>query len=137
MPKSMMSQSRIPSSQSRQRGMGMLGVIVLIALAAFFATIILKVGPLYLDFWTLRTIMEEVKANPQQIEGGARGITSAIDRRLNINSVYGRKGSDFIVKKVDGNTYRVTLDYEDRVHLFFNVDAVASFSHQVEMTLQP
>ncbi|NEX20097.1 DUF4845 domain-containing protein [Thiorhodococcus mannitoliphagus] len=122
---------------SAQRGMGMLGFIVIIALVAFFATIVLKVGPLYLDFWTLRTIMEEVKANPQQIEGGARGITAAIDKRLNVNSVYGRKGSDFKVKKVDGGLYRVTLDYEDRVHLFFNVDAVAAFKHEIEVQLQP
>lgn len=121
---------------SRQRGMGMLGVITIIALAAFFGTIVLKVGPLYLDFWTLRTIMEEVKANPQQIDGGARGITAAIDKRLNINSVYGRKGSDFLVKKIEGSQYRVTLDYEDRVHLFFNVDAIASFHHEVEIALQ-
>ncbi|NEV62387.1 DUF4845 domain-containing protein [Thiorhodococcus minor] len=119
-----------------QRGMGMLGFIVIIALVAFFATIVLKVGPLYLDYWTLRTIMEEVKANPQQIQGGPRGITSAIDKRLNINSVYGKKGSDFKVKKVDGRTYRVTLDYEERVHLFFNVDAVAAFKHEVEITLR-
>lgn len=121
--------------QSGQRGMGMLGVIVIIGLVTFFATIVLKVGPLYLDFWTLRTIMNEVAASPTQIEGGSRGIVSAIDKRLNINSVYNRKGSDFVVKKTDQGLYRVTLDYEDRVHLFFNVDAIAAFKHQVEIAL--
>jgi hypothetical protein len=121
--------------QSGQRGMGMLGVIVIIGLVAFFATIVLKVGPLYLDFWTVRTIMEEVAASPTQIDGGSRGIVSAIDKRLNINSVYKRKGSDFVVKKTDQGKYRVTLDYEDRVHLFFNVDAIAAFKHQVEIAL--
>lgn len=128
--------SVITPRRSGQRGMGMLGFIVVIALVAFFATIILKLGPKYLDFWTLRTILEEVKNNPQQIEGGGRGIIRAIDRRLNINSVYGHSGSDFKVKKLDSGLYLVTLDYEDRVHLFFNVDAVTSFHDEVEMNLQ-
>lgn len=128
--------AKMSGYRSGQRGMGMLGFIVIIALVAFFATIVLKVGPRYLDFWTLRTIMEETAANPQQIRGGARGITSTIDKRLNINSVYNRKGSDFVVKKVDSGKYLLSITYEDRVHLFFNVDVVAMFSHQVEVSLR-
>jgi len=54
---------------------------------------------------------------------------------LNINSVYNRKGSDFVVKKLGEGKYQVNLVYEDRVHLFFNVDAVTMFKHQVVMTL--
>ncbi len=129
--------SKVSGYRSGQRGMGMLGFIVIIALVAFFATIVLKVGPRYLDFWTVRTIMEETAANPQQIQRGTRGqgIISAVDKRLNINSVYNRKGSDFVVKKIDGGKYLLSIDYEDRVHLFFNVDAVTIFSHQVEVTL--
>lgn len=118
---------------SRQRGMGFLGFIVLIALAAFFVTIILKVGPLYLNFWTIRTIMQETVAQSGELVGGARGITSSIDKRLNINSVNNVTGKDFVIKKIEEGVYRVTLEYEDRVHLFFNVDAVTSFSHQVEV----
>ncbi|MBK1717945.1 DUF4845 domain-containing protein [Thiocystis violacea] len=120
---------------SRQRGMGFLGFITLIALAAFFVTILLKVGPLYSNFWTVRTLMEETARQSSQIDGGARGITANIDKRLNINSVNNVTGKDFVIKKIDEGTYQVTLDYEERVHLFFNVDAVAAFHHQVEVKL--
>jgi hypothetical protein len=118
---------------ARQRGMGFLGLILVIGLAAFFGTILFKLGPLYLNFWTVRTVMEETAQQAASIEGGARGIQSSIDKRLYINAVEEVAAKDFQVKKIDTGRYQVNLDYEARVHLFFNVDAVASFSHQVEV----
>lgn len=118
----------------RQRGAGFLLLIVLIGLAAFFGTIALKVGPLYLNFWTVRSIMEEAakQLDPTQ-EGGARGIVMAIEKRLYINSIENIKGSDFDVERIDTGRFQVSLEYEERVHLFFNVDAVVAFSHQIEV----
>lgn len=119
----------------RQQGMGMLGFITIIALVAFFVTLILKLGPAYMNYWTIRTIMNEVAAQTEMLEGGARGIAGSIDRRLNVNSVYGRSSKDFVIKKIENNLYNVTVDYEDRKHLFYNIDAVLTFSHQVEVKI--
>lgn len=118
----------------RQRGAGFLFMIVLIALAAFFGTIVFKVGPLYLNFWTVRSIMEEAaqQIDPTQ-EGGARGIVTSIEKRLYVNSIGNIKGSDFQIERVDERRFRVSLAYEERVHLFFNVDAVVAFNHQIEV----
>ena len=118
----------------RQGGAGFLFLIVLIALASFFGTIALKVGPLYLNFWTVRSIMEESarQLDPSQ-EGGARGIVMAIEKRLYVNSIENIKGSDFKVERLDERRFQVSLEYEERVHLFFNVDAVVAFSHQIEV----
>jgi hypothetical protein len=118
----------------RQRGAGFLLLIVLIALASFFGTIALKVGPLYLNFWTVRSIMDESaqQLDPAQ-EGGARGIVMSIEKRLYVNSIENIKGSDFAVERIDERRFQVSLEYEERVHLFFNVDAVVAFSHQIEV----
>jgi len=121
---------------SRQAGLGLFGFIFVIGLAAFFVTILLKVGPTYQNFWTARTILHEVASPNQTIEGGARGIASAIGKRLDINMMSFPTQKEFTIKKLDSNTYQVTLDYEQRVHLFFNVDAVTSFKDQVEVQTQ-
>ena len=119
---------------ARQGGAGFLLLIILIALASFFGTIALKVGPLYLNFWTVRSVMDYTaqQLNPTQ-EGGARGIVTSIEKRLNVNSIDHLKGSDFVIEKLDTGLFQVMVDYEERVHLFFNVDAVVSFSYQVEV----
>lgn len=118
---------------SRQRGMGMLGVIFTIGLVAFFMTILLKLGPLYLNFWTIRSIMADVAEQSETIQGGGRGIADTIGKRMDINSVANITSKDFDIKKIDQNNYHVTVAYEQRVHLFFNVDAVAMFSYQVDV----
>lgn len=123
-------------SQSRQRGIGMLGFIFIVGLATFFITILLKMGPAYLNYWTIRTIMTEVAKQPQMIEGGPRGILNAVGKRMDINNLRDRSvKDDFAIEKVDNNVYSLILSYEDRRHLFFNVDAVAMFDYQVEVRL--
>lgn len=117
----------------RQRGMGFLGALVTIGLVTFFVTILLKLGPIYLNDWTIRSILTEIEENAGSIEGGVRGITDKIQRRMEVNSVEAISIRDFEVKKTDDKTYSVTVSYEQRTHLFFNVDAVAMFEHQVEV----
>jgi hypothetical protein len=118
---------------SRQTGMSLLGFVFWVGLAAFFMTIGLKMGPLYLNYWTIRGIMEDVAKDPEPIEGGQRAIANKIDRFMNINSVANLSIKDFVIKKIAEGTYNVTVDYEQRVRLFFNVDGVAAFSYQVEV----
>lgn len=121
---------------SRQRGMGMLGIIFTIGLVAFFMTLLLKLGPLYLNFWTIRSIMTGVAEQSETLQGGARGIADTISKRMDVNSVSNITSKNFEIKKLEQNTYRVTVSYEQREHLFFNVDAVAKFTYQVDVKTQ-
>lgn len=127
---------KMSGSGSRQRGMGMLGILFTVGLIAFFMTIGLKLGPLYLNFWTIRSIMTSVAEQPETLQGGARGIADTIGKRMDVNSVANITTKDFDIKKLEQNTYQVTVNYEQRVHLFFNVDAVAMFTYQVDVKTQ-
>lgn len=120
---------------SRQRGMGMLGFVVLIGLAAFFFTLLFKLGPLYMQYLTIKSVMDDIVEQSAELKGGVRGIADSLDRRLMVNEVRTVRYRDFDIKKIDGKTYDVSIDYERRVHLFFNVDAVVTFHNQVEVQL--
>ena len=111
----------------------MLAILVLIALVAFFMTLLFKLGPAYMGFWTIRSIMENVGTQAQSFEGGAREISMAIGRQLDVNGVSQVTTKDFVIRRADEGLYKVTLEYEQREHLFFNVDAVLTFTHQVDV----
>lgn len=113
--------------------MGMLSVIVIIALIAFLFTLLFKLGPAYMNFWTVRSIMNRVASPSEPIEGGARGIVNQISRQMEINNVRHVTPKDFQVRRTGENTYEVKLDYEQRQHVLYNVDAVVVFAHQVEV----
>ncbi len=120
----------------RQRGIGMGGIFLTILLAAFVGTVLVRLGPAYMSFWTLRSVMNGVAASPEPVTGGKRGILDLIGRRLDINDVEGIDPKAFKIEKTGENSYDVTVAYERREHLFFNIDAVIAFKHAVKVQAQ-
>jgi hypothetical protein len=104
------------------------GALVVIVLVVFFATIAINTVPSYVTFWQVRSVMESLHEKPDVVAGGARKILNAIDAQLNIEGIRSVKGRDFKIAKA-GDGLQVTVDYDVRKHLFFNVDIIMSFAH--------
>ncbi|NCC27976.1 MAG: DUF4845 domain-containing protein [Gammaproteobacteria bacterium] len=117
----------------RQGGAGMLSILVILSLVVFVVTLAFKLGPAYLGFWTVKSVMDNVAEQSTPITGGAREIANQIGKRLDINNVGQVSAKDFKIRRAGENLYEVTLDYEQRQHLFFNIDTVLTFAYQVEV----
>jgi len=119
-------------SLRRQQGLSMINVFLIITLVIFFATLFAKLGPIYSDHFYLDSISQEIAA-----EIGSKGrsiseIREQMSKNLRINNV------KFDVKnglKRDKKSGQLVLEYETRVHVLFNVDAVVTFKK--EYSLQP
>jgi hypothetical protein len=111
----------------------MLSILVIVSLLIFFVTLLFKLGPAYMGFWTIKSVMDNVADQSTPIDGGTREIANQIGKRLDINNVAQVTTKDFKIRRTGENLYEVTLDYEQRQHLFFNIDAVLSFAYQVEV----
>lgn len=119
------------AARSAQRGMGAKGVILAILLIGTVLTLILRLGPSYMGFWTLKSIMNDVAEDPEAIQGGRAAIVDRLSKQMDINDVEGIQAKDFSIKKREDNAFDVKISYERRQHLFYNVDAVLTFSHEV------
>ena len=119
--------------RSVQRGIGMIGILFVLGLAAFVVTVVLKLGPMYMNFWTLQSIMKSVATSPEVLEEGRAGIAQLIYRRMEVNNVGHVGPKDFKIEKVGDQRYDVKLAYEQREHLFLNIDVVLTFQHEVEV----
>ena len=117
--------------RAAQRGIGLNGAMVIIALAVFFLTLLFKLGPSYLTFMTMKSIMEDIAESPGPIQGGKAAIMTDLNKRMMINNVRSVDAKAFTIKKSGDDTLDVELAYEDRIHLFANVDAVLTFDHTV------
>ena len=117
----------------RQNGAGMLSILVILSLIIFFVTIAFKLGPAYMGFWTIKSVMDNVAEQSTPITGGTREIANQIGKRLDINSVGQVSVKDFKIRRTGENLYEVSLHYEQRQHLFFNIDTVLTFAYQVEV----
>lgn len=124
------------SARRYQGGMGLSGLLLTLILVAFVAVALLRIGPHYMSYLTLRSAMNNVAQSPEPIVGGRLAILDLINRRLEVNDVRGIDPKSFKVQKMDDGTYDVRVAYERRAHLMGNIDVVLTFDHGVTVKAQ-
>lgn len=117
-----------------QRGMSFLSTIVVIFVAGVFLTVAFKLGPHYLDNNIIQGAIDQV---------GAKGLDDKTEPQIR------RELDDFFtvnnVREIDlkqvklvreKHGTRIVLDYEKRVPMFGNVDAVIVFHNEFDSSKQ-
>ncbi len=117
----------------RQQGMTAIGWLLVLMVGGFFVLLVLKLGPIYMENYTIKTALMALKNEPGVEKQSSKDIRQALMSRLDINYVTTLpKDAIDISRKTGGNKW-VDITYEVREHLFYNVDVVLSFSDEVEL----
>jgi hypothetical protein len=113
--------------RSAEHGVSLLGILFVLLLVGFALTVLFRVGPLYLDDYTVR------KSFAALSDGDARNLSDqAIRQKLykyfvvnNVDSI------DLKQVRIERNAARVlvSLYYERRVAFLGNLDVVAKFNN--------
>jgi hypothetical protein len=114
-------------SLKRQKGLSSIGWLFVITIFGLVFTIIAKLVPFYLDnrfvVATLHGLAEDATF-PQMTSNQVR---SKLTKTFSINNIRGKPVDSLKVNKVK-NTTLVTIEYEERVNILFNVDVVLTFN---------
>jgi hypothetical protein len=120
------------TSPHKQAGISLIGMGILVFLIVFFGLLIVKMSGAYYDQFTLNKMIhvaldDQTAGNFSKVEFDDR-----MRKNMDMNNL------NFDVKKIFSyekrtNPPRLVLDYEKRVHLFFNVDVVMVFKHEYEL----
>jgi len=110
----------------KQQGISFYGMCFAIVLAVFFGLLAVKLSPIYLEHSLLSAAIEK------SLEGSAdKSSVSDLKERLNkamiIDNITGPAKNAIKISKEDGNLV-VTAEYEVRVAIVYNIDAVVSFN---------
>jgi len=117
-----------------QRGLGIVGLIFLLALIGFVALLVIKCLPLYLNQMTIARDLHEVatQVNGAGSEIDVTDVQRDIQRRWDIDYVNQIEARDIKV----GNTPQglaISYDYEARAHLFYNIYIVIHFAEDIPL----
>jgi len=104
--------------QSRQRGMGMVGMIAIAGIAIFIALVGFKVGPSYAEYWTVSRVADDVAAKSELLRGPKSRVYQSIGQGFKQNNLW-----DAVPKEM-------IRDYESRTNLFGNVYVVTKFQKE-------
>lgn len=116
-------------SRRAQRGIGLLGLLFWLFLAVAVVTLALRLGPAYLQFMTVKSVMAGVSEDPDAAGAPPGRVLSMVRKRLDVNSVTGVTAGDFAFERAPSGGLNVSVDYEVRQHVAFNIDAVLAFEH--------
>lgn len=113
----------------KQRGMTFWGVIIITAMAAFCGMLVIKLFPVYYNDLRIKNALDVVKRSDAN---NRYQIIETFSRQLTIEDI---KNIDAKQLKLEPNNngFSANLDYEVRVPIIYNIDAMVKFSHNRDL----
>jgi len=114
--------------QSRQGGMTLIGFLFVLTAALFVAYIGMKLVPIYLNHFSVVSVLESMAEEPGAANMSEGRIRDLLSRKFTTSYVKHVRPQD--VQIVRGGGTRLVATYEVRVSLIGNLDAVAKFQRE-------
>ena len=116
----------------RQAGMTMWGLLFVLGTLAFFFFLFAKLFSPYMDDLKVKSALESLARQPDAGSMTVPAIQEAIRKRLEIDSADSFDLSALTVE-TRGKTKIIRIKYESVVPMAFNISALLSFDHVVEV----
>ncbi len=127
----MSTQRDMMSGPRRQRGMAMIQWIFLILIVGGIVTVAMRTIPHYIDFYTMVSVVEALLKKQVHVMSKQK-IRESLRKRFKINNIRDISVAEVVgIERKRGAT-ALTLDYEIREHLFYNIDLVLSFNKRFD-----
>lgn len=110
-----------------QKGLSLLGWMVVLAIVAFLASTAFKIIPHYLDYYSIEKAITSVETDKAADVRSVPEFYSYVDKALTINNIRDLKLQDAMDVQLEDNEFRVHLKYEKREPLVENLDLVVHF----------
>lgn len=122
-------------ASNRFRGITLIGFLMLLIIAGFFAYLAMRLVPVYVEYFGVVKALEQVKGEP----GSAQ--KSLYDLRRNLNLKFDTqyvdeadvKPEDITLERESGGA-TLRVHYERRVPFIYNIELLATFDKAVLLT---
>ncbi|MES2624311.1 MAG: DUF4845 domain-containing protein [Pseudomonadota bacterium] len=121
--------SEVRVNPARQRGASLWGIMLLVGMLGLLLTMALKIAPAYFANGTIANAVEGVIANNDIKTMPIGEIRNEVMRTVRTNRIEGFNSADIKVVR-ENNVDYIDINYETRVRLFYNIDAVVMFENR-------
>ena len=117
--------------KSKQAGIGLVGALGIVAVAAIALTLGIKTIPHYIVYRAIVAVVEVLDEDHVHDMSKAQ-IRRSLKKNLDMNSISELKASDIFVIVRNRTRTRLELNYEKRQHLLGNIDIILVFKKSFE-----
>jgi len=112
--------------------MTVIGMLLLIIVIAFVALIAMKVVPMYVQYFSIKSTIESIRKEPQVAQMSAQDIQNAIQKRFEIGYVDNIIARDLKIRN-DRNGRVLDLVYQDERTLFYGLSVVLKVNEAIPL----
>ncbi len=112
-----------------QRGASFVFWVLIAALFGFLLMVGVKLFPVYYRGFSVKTFVEEIAVELNGKNPSKKQVWQKIEKRLNVNGIRNIKRQDMVFERDKRKTH-IGLDYEERIPLAGNIDAVVMFDYR-------
>ena len=112
-------------SLKSQRGMTGIGWMIVISLFLFFAYVLMILFPIYLDNYSVKSIISGLSESDESFTSAAK-LRRTINKRLDVNAVTSVRAEDITITR-EADKFLVDIDYEVREPFLGNIDLLFTF----------
>jgi hypothetical protein len=111
---------------NRQKGLGFLGILIVLVLIVLGAIMGMKVVPAVIEYYTIKKAVTGITQSGELRNATVADVRKAFDRRADVDDFKSVTGKDLEITK-EGSEIVVSFAYERRVHLFGPVSLLFDF----------
>ncbi len=116
---------------STQSGLTLMSFLIVLAVAGFFIYIGMKLFPVYTEYYSVVSNMKGLAEEPGVKQLSDAQVRERLRKRFDISYIDSVKPQNIKLERKDG--YQLTIAYEVRRNLMYNLDFVAVFDKTVEL----
>jgi len=118
------------TSAGSQRGLSFIGWLLLLAVLAFAASTAAKVVPHYLDYMSLKKIIEAAGTDKAADIDNSGELYDYVAKGMQVNNIRDLDLNKALSVTTENNRLLAHLKYEKREPLIQNIDLVVKFDHE-------
>ena len=117
----------------RQAGMTIWGMLFILGTLAFSLFLFFKLLPPYMDDLKIKSALESLSRQPDVGSMTISQVKEAIRKRLEIDSADNFDLEKTLTVEPRGKMKRIRISYESVVPMVYNISALLSFDHVIEV----
>lgn len=114
-----------------QKGLTFISMVFVLGLIAFFALLILKIGPIYIDHRKVQDALLSLENTPELEMQSEYQIKESLRKRFDMNYVNDVTPNDVKIIK-SGNYMKIAIEYEVIKKIAGNLSVLVEFSDFIE-----
>lgn len=118
-----------------QRGLTLISWILVLGIIAFFATVAMRLLPMYQEYYSVLQIMDGMEVEIKNNQLTKQQVMTLLEKRFDTGYVFSVKKDNVELSRGKDNVYvtKIVIDYEVRKPFMAQIDLVGHFHTEIDI----